>query len=211
MMERAIELDEDPSTVRARIPPDEVPVHPTKKGKGGDLKRGKGEHLDSIENKRARLGGPACMPDSWRNRDPSSMIMSFDMPAQGDGSMMIFFQANSQLPAFGRYVLECSDQERPHRVLDNPTGDKNLWAPQTASPWDVCKRDEEYKFDTAEKHGECALCKGANWDQIARGKFFLHEHPATATSWDCQPIKDLAEHPGVMKKRKIREQITQCW
>ena len=21
------------------------------------------------------------------------------------------------------------------------------------------------------------------WDQIARGKFFLHEHPATASSW----------------------------
>ena len=56
MMERAMELDEDPSTVKARIPPDEVPVHPSKKGKGGDLKRGEGEHLDSIENKRARLG-----------------------------------------------------------------------------------------------------------------------------------------------------------
>ena len=78
---------------------------PLKKGKGGDNKRTKGEHLDSIENKRARLGGPACMPESWRNRDPSSMIMSFNMPVQGDGSMMIFYQANSQLPAFGRYVL----------------------------------------------------------------------------------------------------------
>ena len=36
------------------------------------------------------------------------------------------------------------------------------------------------------------------WDQLSRGKFFLHEHPATATSWDCQSIKDLAEHPGVI-------------
>ena len=90
--------------------------------------------LDSIENKRARLGGPACMPASWRNRDPPSMIMSFDMPVREDGSMMIFFQANSQLPAFGRYVLECSEQERPHRVLDNPMGVEEPWAPQTASP-----------------------------------------------------------------------------
>ena len=112
MIERAIELDEDPSTVKARIPPDEVPVHPSKKGKGSDNKRAKGEHLDSIENKRARLCGPACMPESWRNRDPSSMIMSFDMPVREDGSTIIFFQANSQLPAFGRYTLECSEQER---------------------------------------------------------------------------------------------------
>ena len=35
------------------------------------------------------------------------------------------------------------------------------------------------------------------WDQIARGKFFLHEHPATASSWDLPMIKELAEHPGV--------------
>ena len=36
------------------------------------------------------------------------------------------------------------------------------------------------------------------WDQVARGKFFLHEHPATASSWDLQMIKELAEHPGVL-------------
>ena len=119
-------------------------VHPSKKGKGGDNKRTKGEHLDSIENKRARLGGPACMPESWRNRDPSNMFVSFDMPVREDGSTIIFFQANSQLPAFGRYVLECSEQERIHRVLDNPMGVENLWAPQTASPWNVCLRDGEF-------------------------------------------------------------------
>ena len=106
------------------------------------------------------------MPESWRNRDPSSMIMSFDMPVLDDGSTIIFFQANSQLPAFGRYVLECSEQERIHRVLDNPMGVENLWAPQTASPWNVCLRDGEYKFETAEKHGECALCKGAKATEL---------------------------------------------
>ena len=73
--------------------------------------------------------------------------------------MMIFYQANSQLPAFGRYVLECSENQRPRRVLDNPMGAEDLWAPQTASPWDVCKVDDEYQFDTAENYGECALCK----------------------------------------------------
>ena len=166
-IERAIELDGDPTDVKVRIPPDEVPVHPTKKGKGGENKRTKGEHLDSIENKRARLGGPATMPESWRNRPPSSMIMSFDVPVRDDGSMMIFYQANSQLPAFGRYVLECSEQERPHRVLNNPMGHENLWAPQTASPWDVCKKDaEHFRFDTAENYGECALCKGAKATEL---------------------------------------------
>ena len=35
------------------------------------------------------------------------------------------------------------------------------------------------------------------WDQISRGKFFLHEHPATASSWDLLIICELAEHPGV--------------
>ena len=35
------------------------------------------------------------------------------------------------------------------------------------------------------------------WDQISRGKFFLHEHPATASSWELSVIRDLAEHPGV--------------
>ena len=35
------------------------------------------------------------------------------------------------------------------------------------------------------------------WDQISRGKFFLHEHPATASSWDLSIINELAEHPGV--------------
>ena len=36
------------------------------------------------------------------------------------------------------------------------------------------------------------------WDQVARGKFFLHEHPATASSWDLPMIRELAEHPGVI-------------
>ena len=46
-------------------------------------------------------------------------------------------------------------------------GVESLWAPQTASPWDVCKKDSEnYRFDTAENHGECALCKGAKATEL---------------------------------------------
>ena len=35
------------------------------------------------------------------------------------------------------------------------------------------------------------------WDQIERGMFFLHEHPATASSWNMECITELAAHPGV--------------
>ena len=33
--------------------------------------------------------------------------------------------------------------------------------------------------------------------QLTNGKFFLHEHPATAISWDEKPIKDLLMHQAV--------------
>ena len=35
------------------------------------------------------------------------------------------------------------------------------------------------------------------WDQIERGMFFLHEHPATASSWNMECIAEIAAHPGV--------------
>ena len=35
------------------------------------------------------------------------------------------------------------------------------------------------------------------WGQVSRGKFFLHEHPATASSWDLPFVRELTEHPGV--------------
>ena len=35
------------------------------------------------------------------------------------------------------------------------------------------------------------------WEQISRGRFFIHEHPATASSWGLPMIKELERHPGV--------------
>ena len=163
--DRAIELDEDPTKIVVTIPVDKVPVHPSNKGKGPNLKREKGEQ-DTVENKRAKLGGPACMPAKWRNMGPGKMFMSFDMPDFKDSTTMVFFQANSQLPAFGRYFLDCSVEERPLEVLDNPMGSEGLWAPQTASPWGVCFRDGEYKFDFAGKHADCPFCQGARAGEL---------------------------------------------
>ena len=33
--------------------------------------------------------------------------------------------------------------------------------------------------------------------QLARGTHFLHEHPATADSWEEDPVQELLERPGV--------------
>ena len=35
------------------------------------------------------------------------------------------------------------------------------------------------------------------WDQIERGMFFLHEHPATASSWGLTALQELEAYPGV--------------
>ena len=72
-------------------------------------------------------------------------------------------------------------------------GVEDLWVPQTASPWDVCKRDDEFKFNTAENHGECALCKGAkalccwctNWVHL-RCSYAVPSGRACASHFDVQ-------------------------
>ena len=38
------------------------------------------------------------------------------------------------------------------------------------------------------------MCVGIKFPE---GSSFLHEHPATASSWDLPNIRELAEHPGV--------------
>ena len=46
----------------------------------------------------------------------------------------------------------------------------------------------------------CELLQFASqcyWDQIERGMFFLHEHPATASSWNMDCMAELEAHPGV--------------
>eukprot|EP00972_Heterocapsa_arctica_P012085 1773168-Heterocapsa_arctica.AAC.1 len=34
--------------------------------------------------------------------------------------------------------------------------------------------------------------------QIRRGDYFVHEHPATATSWKCECVRRLMAIPGVI-------------
>ena len=53
----------------------------------------------------------------------------------------------------------------------------------------------EVKYQQGLSHLEYAV--QLYWEQISRGRFFLHEHPATATSWGLSLIKELERYPGV--------------
>ena len=53
----------------------------------------------------------------------------------------------------------------------------------------------EVKYQQGLSHLEYAV--RLYWEQISRGRFFLHEHPATATSWGLSMVKELERHPGV--------------
>ncbi len=52
-------------------------------------------------------------------------------------------------------------------------------------------------FARALKH--IRFCVSLYWEQIKHGRYFLHEHPASATSWKLTDIKQLLLHPGVVK------------
>ena len=53
----------------------------------------------------------------------------------------------------------------------------------------------ELKYQQGLAHLEYAV--QLYWEQISRGRFFIHEHPATASSWGLPLIKELERHPGV--------------
>ena len=53
----------------------------------------------------------------------------------------------------------------------------------------------EIKYQQGLSHLEYAV--QLYWEQISRGRFFLHEHPATATSWGLPMVQELERHPGV--------------
>ena len=135
---------------------------PTRKDKKTKetLKREKPEQLETPDNKRMRLG-PPNMPNQWRNRSPSQVILSFDVPVFEDGTVVVFLQATSQIQAFRRYSLQVPSEKRVDQVLDSPMGCKELWSPQTYSYWDVCKKGDKYQVDIAATHVQCALCPGA--------------------------------------------------
>ena len=62
------------------------------------------------------------------------------------------------------------------------------------------KRDPgEYREmkDRARHHLKTAV--GFYWRQLKRGRYFLHEHPKTAESWQEECVKELEAHPGVHK------------
>ena len=51
----------------------------------------------------------------------------------------------------------------------------------------------ELKYQEGLTHLEFAV--QLYWEQISRGRFFIHEHPATASSWGLPLIQELERHP----------------
>ena len=61
-------------------------------------------------------------------------------------------------------------------------------------------RDQfEVRKVAAVKHIKC--CAQLYRMQMAAGRYFLHEHPHGATSWDLDVIKELESKAGVMRIR----------
>ena len=58
--------------------------------------------------------------------------------------------------------------------------------------------DEVVDERMKEAVGHLDFCAQQYRKQIARQKFFLHEHPKTASSWHVPSIQQLADEPGVM-------------
>ena len=54
----------------------------------------------------------------------------------------------------------------------------------------------EMKYQQGLTHLEFAV--QLYWEQISRGRFFVREHAATASSWGLPLIQELERHPGVL-------------
>ena len=100
-------LDEggDIETIQIDLGEDVLPEQTKKDKKSKESTSREKEPLESSDNKRIRLGGPPSLPNQWRNKEPSKLVMSFTAPAVEDGQAMVFLQSTSQLPAFGRYSI----------------------------------------------------------------------------------------------------------
>ena len=59
---------------------------------------------------------------------------------------------------------------------------------------DKSKADWSERYNEAKKHIQFAVCLYE--EQRKEGRPFLHEHPATATSWDLEELKKLEAKTG---------------
>ena len=110
-----------------------------------------------------KKGGPPALPTTWRNKSPSDMVMSFTPPEVSDGYTLVILQAQSQLPAFGRYCIPLPGDIREDRVSDNPMGHEHLWS----NPhWHPCQKKRKTQYGMAASCLECSLCPGAKAEEL---------------------------------------------
>ena len=97
------------------------------------------------------------------------------------------FRLSRHREAAMKYVEEV----RPRLVIGSPEC-RMFSTLQTLSVW-TDKKSEEYA--DAVKHLEFVM--KVYEKQVREDRFFLHEHPASATSWNLQSVKRVMGMPGV--------------
>ena len=63
---------------------------------------------------------------------------------------------------------------------------------QNLTPWNE-QKDIRYE----EARGHVRFMMKLYKKQVDQGRLFLHEHPATATSWSLEEVRKVATHAGV--------------
>ena len=85
------------------------------------------------------------------------------------------------------------EREKPELLVGSPMC-RMFSALQTMSGW---SRHKQRQWDTDVKHLEWAMERYEK--QMEMGKLFLHEHPASASSWRLRKVRKLANTPGVFE------------
>ncbi len=108
------------------------------------------------------------------------MPWDFDVPAKRDKALRKIQQEKPKLLIGSPMCTACS-------LLQNLSKDKG-------------NIDQKKQLLTrAIKHVH--FCITLYWEQLKNGRYFLHEHPDTATSWQLPAMVQLLSHPGVIRTR----------
>ena len=83
-------------------------------------------------------------------------------------------------------------EEEPEIVIGSP-----LCGPFSAAPSITPLNSDQWKAKVREGYLHLYFCLQIYWWQVRRGKYFLHEHPVNAQSWQLPAVQRLKSHPGV--------------
>ena len=116
--------------------------------------------------------------------------LTFDLRGDVDGRSWDFLEAADRREALARIR-----EQKPYLVIGSP--------PCTSfcslnERWNYKRMDpEEVRRRRAEGNVLLGFAAQVYREQLAAGRHFLHEHPASASSWDDPCIERLLTKPGV--------------